>query len=165
MSSDLHKFFEPGSVVVVGASATRHKPGNDVIRNIMANEYSGDLYLVNPKGGEILGTKVHSSIQELPEGIDLAVIILPAGANPQAIKECAARGIKSIVLAAGGFAEVDEKGEALQEDLIRTIPNRGHPRRSRVSRHTVGILTVIEPTQTLIAVHSNRKNRLLLQRL
>jgi acyl-CoA synthetase (NDP forming) len=125
LTAHLEKFFEPKSVVVIGASATPHKPGNDVIRNILANEYSGKLYLVNPKGGEILGMKVHRSIQELRKGIDLAIIILPAHANPQAIRDCAARGIKAIVLAAGGFAEVDNKGQALQQDLLSAIRETG----------------------------------------
>jgi acyl-CoA synthetase (NDP forming) len=125
MSDHLEKFFEPQSIVVIGASATPHKPGNDVIRNILANEYAGKLYLVNPKGGEIFGMKVHSSIQELPDGIDLAIIILPAKANPQVIKECANKGIMAAVLAAGGFSEVDETGAALQEDLIKVIAETG----------------------------------------
>ncbi len=125
LSQDLSKFFEPKSVVVVGASATPHKPGNDVIRNILANEYKGDLYLVNPRGGEILGLKVCSSIQELPEGIDLAIIILPAKENPRAIRECASKGIKAIVLAAGGFSEVDHVGDALQKELMEVIAETG----------------------------------------
>jgi acyl-CoA synthetase (NDP forming) len=57
--------------------------------------------------------------------VDLAIIILPASANPQAIRECAGRGIKAIVLAAGGFSEVDEKGEELQAELIQSIRETG----------------------------------------
>lgn len=125
MSEKFEKFFSPQSVVVVGASAVRHKPGNDVVRNILANGYKGKIYLVNPKGGEILGIKVEKSIQDLPEGIDLAIIILPASANPQAIRDCAAKGIRAIVLAAGGFSEVDESGEKLQAELIRAIKETG----------------------------------------
>ena len=125
MACDLEKFFEPRSVTVIGASAMPHKPGNDVVRNILANEYSGKLYLVNPKGGDILGLNVYRSIQELPDGIDLAIIILPANVNAQTIRECAARGIKCIVLAAGGFAEVDNKGQALQMDLLSAIKETG----------------------------------------
>ncbi len=125
MAGNLEKFFEPKSVVVIGASSVPRKPGNDVIRNILANGYSGNLYLVNPKGEEIMGMKVHPSIRDLPEGIDLAIIILPASANPQAVRECAARGIQAIVLAAGGFSEVDEKGEELQEALIKAIRETG----------------------------------------
>ena len=125
MTGRLEKFFEPESVVIIGASATPHKPGNDVIRNILANQYPGKLYLVNPKGGEIMGIRVYHSIQELPGGIDLAIIILPAHSNPLAIRACAAKGIKAIVLAAGGFAEVDSKGEALQGDLLGAIKEAG----------------------------------------
>ncbi len=125
MSGHLENFFEPKSVVVIGASAIPHKPGNDVIKNILANGYSGKLYLVNPKGGEIMGMKAYPAIQDLPGGIDLAIIILPAGSNPQAIRECAAKGIKAIVLAAGGFSEVDQKGEQLQEELTQVIRQTG----------------------------------------
>lgn len=122
---DLSKFFEPEGVVVVGASATPRKPGNDVIRNILANGYKGDLYLVNPRGGEILGMKVYRSIRELPGGIDLAIIILPAKENPSAVRECASKGIKAMVLAAGGFSEVDHCGEALQKELMEVIAETG----------------------------------------
>jgi acyl-CoA synthetase (NDP forming) len=118
---DLVTFFAPRSVAVIGASGVRHKAGNDVIRNIQANEYSGELYLVNPKGGEIEGMPVFKAISELPDDVDLAIIILPAKANPHAIRECAAKGITSIVLAAGGFAEVDDRGESLQRDLEKAI--------------------------------------------
>lgn len=125
MVKDLCKFFEPKSVVVIGASGTPHKPGNDVIRNVLANEYGGKLYLVNPKGGEIHGIKVHRSIQELPKGIDLAIIILPAKGNVLALKNCVDQGIEYFVLAAGGFSEVDEKGKTIQEEIIGFIAETG----------------------------------------
>jgi acyl-CoA synthetase (NDP forming) len=121
----LEKFFKPESVVVVGASHNAHKAGNDVIKNILANEFGGNLYLVNPKGGEIFGHKVYRSIAELPNGIDLAIIILPAQVTPQAIRECAGKGIKAVVLAAGGFAEVDESGEKLQAETANAIQDSG----------------------------------------
>jgi acyl-CoA synthetase (NDP forming) len=121
----LDSFFEPKGVAVIGATAVRHKPGNDILRNIEANGYSGELYLVNPKGGEIMGRKVYASIGDLPEGIDLGVIILPAKLNPQAIRECAARGIRAIILAAGGFSEVDEEGRLLQVELEKAVQETG----------------------------------------
>jgi len=121
----LRRFFEPRSVAVIGASATPHKPGNDVVKNILANKYTGKLYLVNPKGEEILGIRAHRSVAELPDGIDLAIVILPAQSNPEAVRQCAAKGIKAIVLAAGGFSEVDEAGRALQEELVRAIKETG----------------------------------------
>ncbi len=121
----LEVFFHPDSVAVIGASQIPHKAGNDVLKNILANEFEGKLYPVNPKGGEIFGNRIYTSIRELPEGIDLAIIILPAAATPQAIRDCAARGIKAVVLAAGGFAEVDEHGKTLQEETLQAIRESG----------------------------------------
>lgn len=113
-------FFEPKSVAVIGASATRGRPGNDVIRNILANEYEGKICLVNPKGGEILGLPVISSIADLPDGVELAIIILPAKDTPEALRACARKGIRHAVLSAGGFAEVDQ-GVQIQQELIDII--------------------------------------------
>lgn len=117
----LDRFFSPRSVVVIGASATNGKSGNVVIRNILANDYAGNIYLVNPKGGEILGMPVHTSITSLPDGIDLGIIILPAKETPRALRECAEKGIRHAVLLAGGFAEVDEYGAEMQQELIDLI--------------------------------------------
>jgi len=125
VSGNLDILFEPQGVAVIGASGTPHKAGNDVIKNILANDFGGKLYLVNPKGGEILGHQVYPSIQDLPDGIDLAIIILPASATPQAIRDCAAKGAKAIVMAASGFAEVDEQGEKLQQETIEAIRETG----------------------------------------
>ncbi|MCX5839748.1 MAG: CoA-binding protein [Deltaproteobacteria bacterium] len=125
MIHKLDSFFEPRSVAVIGATSVRHKPGHDILLNIMANGYAGELYLVNPKGGEIEGKRVYVSISDLPEGIDLAVIILPAKLNPGAIRECAARGINAIVLAAGGFSEVDDEGRLLQCELEKVVRETG----------------------------------------
>jgi 3-hydroxypropionyl-CoA synthetase (ADP-forming) len=121
----LDRFFSPRSVAVIGASATPGKSGNVVIRNILANDYTGKIYLVNPKGGEILGMSVQPSIACLPDGIDLAIVVLPAKETPQALRECAGKGIKHIVLLAGGFAEVDEYGAEIQQEMIDIIREKG----------------------------------------
>lgn len=125
LSKHLEGFFEPKNVVVIGASGTPGKPGNDVIRNILANGFAGEIYLVNPKGGEILGKKVTPTIEELPHGIDLAIIILPAKLNLDALRQVSRKGISAVVLAAGGFSEVDQDGENLQKDLIELIRETG----------------------------------------
>ncbi len=121
----LDRFFNPGSVAIVGASATDGKPGNEIIRNIVANGYRGKLYPVNPRGGEIMGFRVSRSIGDLPRGVDLAVILLPAKLNAKAVRECAGRGIGAVVLAAGGFSEVDVEGEKTQGELAAAIRDTG----------------------------------------
>lgn len=125
MSIDLTPFFEPRKAAVVGASATPGKAGYELVRNIQANDYQGELYLVNPKGGEILGLPVYPNINSLPEGVDVAVLIVPAAASAPALRECAAKGIKCVVLLAGGFAEYDEHGADLQQEIIEIIRENG----------------------------------------
>ena len=124
-SKDLNRFFEPKSMTIIGASATPGKAGYVVIKNILANGYAGKVYPVNPKGGEILGIPAYSSIASLPEGIDLAIIVIPAKSTVKAVRECAAKGIKAIVIPAGGFSEVDKEGEKLQKELTQAIAETG----------------------------------------
>jgi acyl-CoA synthetase (NDP forming) len=125
MKHRLSVFFEPESVAIIGASGTVSKPGYDVIRNILANDFKGKIYLVNPKGGEILGLPVQPSVGSLPDGIDLGIIILPAKETPQALRECIDKGIKHFVLSAGGFAEFDEYGARIQQELTGIIREKG----------------------------------------
>jgi 3-hydroxypropionyl-CoA synthetase (ADP-forming) len=136
-SESLGRFFTPGSVAIVGASFTPGKPGHEVIRNILANQFAGKVYLVNPKGGELLGLPVYPSIQALPEGIDLAIIILPAKESPQAVREVAEKGVRHVVLSAGGFAEVDEYGAQIQQELIDILNEKKmHALGPNTSGHT-----------------------------
>ncbi len=124
-ATNLTPFFEPRSVAVVGASAVPGKAGHELIRNIQANGYPGRIHPVNPKGGEILGLPVATAISRLPEGVDLALVVLPAEATPGAVRECAAKGIRHVVLMAGGFAEVDEAGTRIQQELVEIVRETG----------------------------------------
>ena len=125
MTTVMEKFFSPRSVCVIGASGTSGKPGNVVVRNMHAAGYAGQLYLVNPRGGDIEGHKVYSSIDDLPDNIDQAVVTLPAAGTPDTVRALGKKGVEAIILAASGFAEVDHMGEALQQDLIAAIRESG----------------------------------------
>ena len=114
----------PRSVAVIGASATPGKPGHEVIRNIQENGFEGRVWLVNPRGGHIRGLAVQASIADLPCGVDLAIIILPAKDTLEALKACADRGVRSFVLAAGGFAEVDDAGHGIQTAISNLVRER-----------------------------------------
>jgi acetyltransferase len=122
---DLTPFFEPKSVAIIGASAVPGKAGHELVRNIQANGFPGRLHPVNPKGGEILGLPVSPSIALLPDGVDLALVVLPAEATPAAVRECAAKGIRHVVCMAGGFAEVDEAGTRIQQELVEIVRETG----------------------------------------
>ena len=125
---NLTPFFEPKSVAIIGASAAPGKAGHELIRNIQANGYPGRLHPVNPKGGEILGLPVSTSIETLPDGVDLALIVLPAEATPGAVRDCAAKGIRHVVCMAGGFAEVDETDNETWVDLQISVNGGGKTR-------------------------------------
>jgi acyl-CoA synthetase (NDP forming) len=122
--SGLDNFFDPDGIAIVGASAAEGRPGRVVIENLMTNGFAGKIYPVNPRGGEILGHKVYPTIGDIPDAVHMAVCMLPAGATAQAVRDCAAKGIKSVVLAAGGFAEIDA-GEDLQAELAAVVKDTG----------------------------------------
>jgi acyl-CoA synthetase (NDP forming) len=125
VSNIWREMFEPESVVIIGASASPGRPGHEIIRNLQANKYGGKIHLVNPKGGEILGLPVTTDIESLPDNIDHAVIIVSAAATTEMVRRCAAKGIGTYTLAAGGYSEVDEQGEQLQLELEQTIKELG----------------------------------------
>ena len=74
----LDSLFRPGSVAVIGASTKSHSLGNRIIKNLQEFGYKGPIYPVNSKADEILGLKAYRSVQELPEGVDVVHMVIPA---------------------------------------------------------------------------------------
>src|SRR3989344_3094365 len=112
------KLFEPLSIAVIGASATPGKVGHDILKNLLTEGYNGEVYPVNPKGGEILGKKAYSSVKEIKGDIDLAVIVVPAKLVPGVLKECVEKKIQNVVIISAGFAETGtEEGKKLEEQI------------------------------------------------
>jgi len=119
MKDSLLPFFAPSGVAVVGASTDPMKLGYGVARNLIQSQYKGAIHLVNPKSGTIMGYPTYPSLAEVPEPVDLSVLIVPAGAMPTALTDCAKRGIKAAIIMAGGFREVGPEGAALEEEIER----------------------------------------------
>ncbi|MBU7013992.1 MAG: acetate--CoA ligase family protein [Theionarchaea archaeon] len=103
---DITYLFEPRSVAVVGASHDESKVGYKVLENIVKGGFTGDVYPVNPKGGEILGLPVFERVEDLPEGVDIAFIIIPGKYVFEAVKSCAERKAKFLPIISSGFSEV-----------------------------------------------------------
>ena len=118
-------FFEPRSVAVVGASKTPGKAGNEILVNLLANGYQGKVFPINPGGEEILGFKSYGSVKEIPEPVDLAVFIVPAEKTLGPLRECAEKKIPAVVIASGGYAEVDQAGARLQEEILKVARSSG----------------------------------------
>ncbi|MBV6394865.1 MAG: Protein lysine acetyltransferase Pat [Anaerolineales bacterium] len=118
MDSSLTPFFTPRGVAIVGASTDPMKLGYGVARNILQSQYRGAVHFVNPKAESLMGLPMYASIKDVPDPVDMAVLIVPAGSMPQALRDCAARGIHAAIIMAGGFREVGAEGAKLEEEII-----------------------------------------------
>ena len=114
----LNGFFEPSSVAIVGASREPGKLGHEVLRNIIDAGFQGKLYPINPKADEVLGLKCYPSVKDVPDKVDLAVIIVPARFVPSVVADCGAKKVKAAIVISGGFGEVGPAGVELERQLV-----------------------------------------------
>ena len=114
----LEYFFNPQSVAIIGASRNPAKVGYSILSNIINSGYSGKIYPVNPKAEEVLGYKCYSSVLEIDDDLDLAVISIPARFVIQVINECAEKNLKSAIVVSAGFKEIGIQGARLERELI-----------------------------------------------
>ena len=113
--SDL--FFNPNGVAVIGASSNPAKLSYGVVRNLKEHGYRGPIYPVNPRGGEMLGLTVYPDIADVPDPVELAIIMIRAQAVPGALEACGQRGIPAVIIITGGFRETGAEGAALEASL------------------------------------------------
>ena len=123
--TDLQCFFHPSSVAVIGASDSAEKLGHTILKNLVEGGFSGALYPVNPGSDRIQGLTCFHSVAEIPDHVDLAVIVIPAKFVPQAVRECGEKGIKGVVIVSGGFSEAGPEGEALQQQVVEAAREFG----------------------------------------
>ncbi|WP_296876113.1 acetate--CoA ligase alpha subunit [uncultured Methanobrevibacter sp.] len=114
---DLTKMFKPESVAVIGASNTPGKVGYIIVDNLINDGFEGEIYPVNPKGGEILGKTAYANIKDVPGKVDLVIITIPSPFVNAAVKECGEVGIENMVVITAGFKEVGEEGAKLEAEL------------------------------------------------
>ena len=119
MPSSLKPFFEPRGVAIIGASASPDKLSFGILKNLMTYGYRGGIYPVNPKSEEILGISCYSAINQVPDPVDLAVIVLSSKLIPSVLEECGKRAIKAAIIISGGFKEVGEEGRDLEEEVLK----------------------------------------------
>lgn len=115
--------FNPSSVVVIGVSTRWNNLGKEIARNLLEFNYNGVIHLVGLESGVIFGHKIHHSLDEIDDPIDLAVILTPSKTVPSVLEQVGKRGIKRAVIESGGFGEFDNRGTQL-EDELRTIAKK-----------------------------------------
>jgi acyl-CoA synthetase (NDP forming) len=139
MAEDLNKVFNPSSIAMIGASNVPAKWGSFLLINLMAGGYPReDIYPVNPREKEIHGLSAYPSISELPVTPDLAFITTPAHTVPEILMECAAKGVKHIIVISSNFSEVGEEGARLERELVKVGRKYGL---TVVGPNTMGIVS------------------------
>jgi len=141
----LRPFFDPSGIVIVGASAAPTKLGFGVARNLAQSGYTGAIHFVNPRGGRLLERPVYATLADVPDPVDLAVLIVPAPAMPDTLDQAGRRGIRAAIIVSGGFRETGPAGAALEDDCLRVA--RDHDMRL-IGPNCVGLLDTHRPLDT-----------------
>ena len=122
----IEAIFNPGSVAVIGASDNPGKLGFHVMKSLTQGRYPGKIYPVNPGKDHILGIKTYPSLFQVPDTVDLSIIVLPAEQVPRILKDCSEKKVKGIVLITAGFKEIeDRRGETLQTEITELASRSG----------------------------------------
>lgn len=121
----LDAIFAPASLAVVGASTTPGKVGHDIFVNILKGGYTGTLYPVNPKARSIASVRAYPTITDIPDEVDLAMIILPPMLAVKAVEDAIANGVKGIVIVSAGFREVGEEGRRIEDQIVAMCREAG----------------------------------------
>ncbi len=108
---NLQHLFEPRRIAVIGASVDRGKIGYRLLENMLASGYRGDIYPINPRGGNVLGRRMYPTVLDVEDDIDVACIVIPAASVFQAVTQCARKGVKFVSLITSGFSEVGNLDE------------------------------------------------------
>jgi len=118
-------FFQPSSMAVIGASRSPGKGGNIILRNLQKAGFKGALYPINPTVKEILGLPSYARVSDVPGKVETAMVVIPKTAVPDALEDCAAKGVTNIILSTGGYSDAGEEGAREQKTIIEMARRAG----------------------------------------
>lgn len=122
MQNKIESIFYPRSIAVIGASRQPGSVGYSLLANIIESRFQGIVYPVNPRAKGILGIKCYPNVIEIPDVVDLAVIVVPSTVVPLVLDECGQKGIKGAIIISAGFREIGGAGVELEKkvkDIIK----------------------------------------------
>ncbi|RMF76252.1 MAG: GNAT family N-acetyltransferase [Chloroflexi bacterium] len=114
----LDAIFAPQSVAVIGATEKENSVGRTILWNLISSPFGGTVYPVNPKRDSVLGIKAYPSIGDVPDHVDLAVVVTPAPTVPGVIGECVDAGVRGAIIISAGFKERGPKGVELEQRIM-----------------------------------------------
>lgn len=117
--------FRPSSIAVIGASSRRNTVGREILHNLIDYEFNGKIFPVNPKAGVIHSIKAYSTILDVPDAVDLAIIAVPKESVHAVTEQCGQKGVKGLIVISAGFREVGGQGIELEDQLVGIIKKYG----------------------------------------
>ena len=122
---NLDKIMKPKSIAVIGASTKEHTIGSDIMKRLQEYNFNGKIYPVNPKGGIIEGLQAYTSVLEILEEVDLAIIVVNAKFVLSTIDQCHEKGIKGLCIITAGFKETGKEGAEVEKQLLAKVREYG----------------------------------------
>lgn len=110
--------FSPSSVAVVGVSAKSDNLGRNIMLNLIDFGFDGIVYPVGPSGGTITTRRIYKSVVDIPDDVDMAVILVPARFVPQVMEDCGQKGVKRAVIETAGFREYSDEGKIIEDEVV-----------------------------------------------
>ncbi|MDI3299562.1 MAG: GNAT family N-acetyltransferase [Bacillota bacterium] len=124
-AASLQPFFRPATVAVIGASRDPRRLGHLLFRHLVEGGFQGVVYPVNPAARSVAAVRAYPSVRELPEPVDLAVVVVPAREVLQVVDDCIEARVRAVLITSAGFAETGPEGEALQQEVVRRLRAAG----------------------------------------
>ncbi|MFC1555045.1 acetate--CoA ligase family protein [candidate division KSB1 bacterium] len=124
MNKDIEKFdaiFKPRSIAVVGATMREGALGRTIIKNLITNEFSGKIFPVNPGKEVIYSFKCFPRVSDIPDPVDLAIIIVRKELVLDVVKDCGEKGVKGLVVLTAGFREMGKEGKEIEDQLLKLV--------------------------------------------
>jgi acetate---CoA ligase (ADP-forming) len=121
----MHEIFYPTSVAVIGVSSQPTNLGRNIVANLVEYGFNGIVYAVGPKGGMIETRRIYRSVLDIPDHVDLAVILTPARTVPGIMEECGQKGIRRAIIETAGFREYGDEGRRLEEEISAIAEKHG----------------------------------------
>jgi len=122
---EMESLFQPGSVAVVGASPNINTPHGKAFKSIQENGYQGKIYAVNPNYKDINGIECYATLLDIPGPVDMAVIGVAADRTMPILRECAEKGVKSVVILTSGFSEAHAQGKNVEAEMASLAKKSG----------------------------------------
>jgi acetate---CoA ligase (ADP-forming) len=118
-------FLEPSSVVVIGASRRRGTVGGEILHNLISSQFIGAVYAVNKSADVVQSLPAYRSVREIRARVELAVVVVPAEEVVEVARQCAAAGVRGLLVISAGFAEAGQEGARRQRELVDVCRDAG----------------------------------------